>query len=162
MKNLLYFLAVITMLFSCKNNAQNTIKNDFISIGKPITAENYLNKIEIGEKYKALKIGDTLTVKFKSTIEDVCQNKGCWIKLNIANREQAFVKFKDYAFFMPKDSKGQEIIVNGKAFLSEVSIDEQKHYAEDKGESKAVIDAIVTPKLTYSFTAEGVLLKEKK
>ena len=63
---------------------------------------------------------------------------------------------------MPKDSKGQEVVVNGKAFVSEISVDEQKHYAEDKGESKAVIDAIVAPKLTYSLLADGVLLKSNK
>lgn len=162
MKNSIYLLVVATIFISCKNNAQSTVKSGYTSYGKLITDDKYLDKTEIGAKYKTLKIGDTLSVKFKSTIEDVCQNKGCWMKLDLANKEQSFVKFKNYAFFMPKDSKGQEIIVNGKAFVTEVSVDEQKHYAEDKGESKAVIDAIEAPKLTYSFLADGVLLKDKK
>ena len=79
----------------------------------------------------------------------------------VGGKKLVFVKFKDYAIFMPKDSKGQEVIVNGKAFVSKVSVEELKHYAEDRGESQAVIDAIVAPKLTYSFLADGVLLKEK-
>ena len=58
------------------------------------------------------------------------------MKITLADKQQSFVKFKDYAFFMPKDSKGQDVVVNGKAFVTEVSVDEQKHYAEDKGESK--------------------------
>ena len=161
MKKSIYLVAAAALFISCKNNAQSTTQNGYNSYGKLITDEKPLDKAEIGAKYKTLKLGDTLTVKFKSTIDDVCQSKGCWMKLDLANKEQSFVKFKDYAFFMPKNSKGQEVIVNGKAFVTEVSVDEQKHYAEDKGESKAVIDAIVAPKLTYSFLADGVLLKNK-
>ena len=162
MKISFYLLVASSLFLSCKNNAQSKTTDGYSSFGKVITNDKALSKIEIGEKYKTLKIGDTINVKFKSVVQDVCQSKGCWMKLDIANNEQSFVKFKDYAFFMPKDSKGQEVIVNGKAFVSEISIDEQKHYAEDKGESKAVIDAIVAPKLTYSLLADGVLLNSKK
>lgn len=161
MKKSIFFFIATALIFSCKNNAQTTAKNGYTSYGKVITAKKALSANEIGSKYKNLVLGDTLNVKFKSTIEDVCQNKGCWMKLNVDSKEQSFVKFKDYAIFMPKDSKGQEVIVNGKAFVSKVSVEELKHYAEDRGESQAVIDAIVAPKLTYSFLADGVLLKEK-
>ena len=162
MKKSFFIIAATTLIISCKNNAQSVTTEGYKSFGKLITTDKAIETAAIGEQYKTLKIGDTINVKFKSTIQDVCQNKGCWMKLDVAEKEQSFVKFKDYAFFMPKDSKGQEVIVNGKAFVSEISVDEQKHYAEDKGESKAVIDAIVAPKLTYSFLADGVLLKSKK
>lgn len=162
MKKSFFIIAAATLIISCKNNAQSVTTEGYKSFGKLITTDKAIETAAIGEQYKTLKIGDTINVKFKSTIQDVCQNKGCWMKLDVAEKEQSFVKFKDYAFFMPKDSKGQEVIVNGKAFVSEISVDEQKHYAEDKGESKAVIDAIVAPKLTYSFLADGVLLKSKK
>jgi len=33
-----------------------------------------------------------------------------------------------------------------------------KHYAEDAGATELEIEAIVAPKLTYSFEADGVLL----
>ena len=82
------------------------------------------------------------------------------MKLNLDNGEQVMVKFKDYGFFMPKDIAGKEVIVNGKAYVKEVSVDEQRHYAEDGGESKEAIAAITEPKRTYSFEADGVLLKE--
>ena len=162
MKKSLILCIATALFFSCKNNAQTTVKNGYTSYGKEITAKKAISENEIGAKYKDLVVGDTINVKFKSTIEEVCQNKGCWMKLNVASKEPSFVKFKDYAFFMPKDAKGQEVIVNGKAFVSKVSVDELKHYAEDRGESQAVIDAIVAPKLTYSFLADGVLLKTKK
>ena len=51
------------------------------------------------------------------------------------------------------------VTVNGLAFIEEMSVDEQKHYAEDGGESEEAIAAITTPKKTYRFEADGVLVK---
>jgi hypothetical protein len=50
--------------------------------------------------------------------------------------------------------------VHGKAFVSVESIEELKHYAKDAGKSQAAIDSIVAPEVTYSFEANGVLLKQ--
>ena len=68
------------------------------------------------------------------------------------------VKFKDYGFFMPKDIAGKEVIINGKAYVEEVSVDEQRHYAEDAGKTKEEIAKITEPKRTFSFEADGVLI----
>jgi len=42
--------------------------------------------------------------------------------------------------------------------VEEVSIDEQRHYAEDAGKSAEEIASITVPKRTYSFEADGVLV----
>ena len=55
---------------------------------------------------------------------------------------------------------GKEVIVNGKAYIKEVPIDELRHYAEDAGKSAEAIAAITELKRTYSFEADGVLLKQ--
>jgi len=39
------------------------------------------------------------------------------------------VRFKDYGFFMPLDASGKEVIVAGKAFVTEVSVADLKHYS---------------------------------
>ncbi|MCB0445596.1 MAG: DUF4920 domain-containing protein, partial [Gelidibacter sp.] len=62
-------------------------------------------------------------------------------------------------FFMPKDIAGKEVVVNGLAFVNEVPVDEQRHYAEDGGATAEEIAAITAPKKTFSFEADGVLLK---
>ena len=110
------------------------------------------------DKFKTLKEGDTLEVKFKSGINEVCQKKGCWMTLDLADDKEAFVKFKNYGFFVPKNAQDKEVIVNGKAFVSIESVDVLKHYAKDAGKSQAAIDSIVAPKVTYSFMADGVLI----
>jgi len=82
--------------------------------------------------------------------------------MNVAlnDDENAFVRFKDYGFFMPLNASGSEAVVHGKAFIEVVSIEELKHYAKDGGKSQEEIDAITAPKITYAFTADGVLIKE--
>ena len=107
-----------------------------------------------------LKLNDTINLKAKVKVLDVCQAKGCWMIVDLGNDETARVKFKEYAFFMPKDIKGQEVIINGKAFVNEMPVDELKHYAEDAGKSEEEIAAITTPERTFSFEADGVLLEE--
>ena len=94
------------------------------------------------EKFTSLKEGDTLSVKFKSTINEICQNKGCWMTLDLMDENEAFVKFKDYGFFVPLNADGNEVIVNGYAFVDVVTVDELKHYAKDAGKSKEEITKI--------------------
>lgn len=70
------------------------------------------------------------------------------------------VKFKDYGFFVPKDIEGMEVIVNGIAFVDNMSVEDQKHYAKDAGESHEDIDLIKESKRTYEFEADGVLIRQ--
>ena len=41
--------------------------------------------------------------KITGKVTEVCQEKGCWMKIERENGEQLMVKFKDYGFFMPTD-----------------------------------------------------------
>ena len=91
-------------------------------------------------------------------VKSVCSVKGCWMKLDAGNGQEVMVKFKDYAFFMPKDCAGKTVTCTGKAYKQIVSIEEQKHLAEDAGKSKKEIRKIKTPKEEYRFEASGVEL----
>ena len=107
-----------------------------------------------------MRIGDSINSKMNGKVNEVCQSKGCWMKVDLEDGQQVMVKFKDYGFFVPKDIAGKEVIINGKAFVNEVPVDEQRHYAEDAGKSEEEIAAITEPKRTFSFEADGVLLKQ--
>ena len=74
--------------------------------------------------------------------------------------ETIMVRFKDYGFFMPLDANGKEVIVEGKAFVTEVSVADLKHYAEDAGKSAEEIKKITEPKMELAFEANGVLMKK--
>ena len=169
MKKIVFLGLVLLAFVACKdakNNEKTTegtkeVKSHdmaYSSYGDKIDAENVLTSAQINDKYNNLKVGDTLNVKFTSNINSVCSKKGCWMRLDVGEEKEVMVKFKDYGFFMPLDAKG-EVIVNGKAFVQETSVDELKHYAEDAGKSADEIAEITEPKKTLSFLADGVLLK---
>ena len=132
----------------------------YASFGKKITKDGALTKEQVTAKYEKLKKGDTIQVKFNSKIIDVCSKKGCWMNLELAKGKDAFVKFKDYAFFMPLNSAGSDVIVSGKAYVSVETVEELRHYAKDAGKSKEEIEKITKPETSYSFMADGVLIRE--
>ena len=165
------YLLLLIAFFSCKNEtteAQNTSEiveteletSKYTSFGASITDEDVLKTEKLAANYSDLKLNDTVNLKAKVKVLDVCQAKGCWMIVDLGNNETARVKFKDYAFFMPKDIKGKEVIINGKAFVNEMPVDELQHYAEDAGKSKEEIAAITVPERTFSFEADGVLLED--
>jgi len=155
-------------IVACKNNKEEekveqkeTLSMDYNSFGDQITAKDYLSSAEALNKYGALKSGDTINLKFASSIQEVCSKKGCWMKLPAGEGEETImVRFKDYGFFMPLDANGKEVIVEGKAFVTEVSVADLKHYAEDAGKSAEEIKKITEPKMELAFEANGVLMKK--
>jgi uncharacterized protein YxeA len=173
MKKIVFALVALALLVACNSKVEkNTTETEIIEetvaqetayqeFGDKITDAEALTKAEMYKTYKNLKPGDTARVKFISKVNSVCQNKGCWMRLDMGE-EEAMIKFKDYGFFMPMDIEGDEVIVRGKAFVDEMSVEDQRHFAEDAGKSKEEIAAITAPKRTLSFTADGVLLAEKQ
>ena len=161
MKKILALGIIASLFVNCeqkKEVAPEVAKVEYAKFGDSISVDGALSTDEMMKKFADLKEGDTLEVKFKSEINEVCQKKGCWMTLDLADDKEAFVKFKDYGFFVPKKAQDKEVFVNGKAFVSVESVDVLKHYAKDAGKSQAAIDSITEPKVTYSFMADGVLI----
>ncbi len=178
MRRYTLLLVFVLSLVACKNESKTTEENKsdtetestiekkdmaqagYKSFGKEIIADDAIEAKSMIQHYETLKAGDSIDAKMVAKVDEVCKAKGCWMKLSLDNGEQVMVKFKDYGFFMPKDIAGKQVVINGKAYVKEVSVDEQRHYAEDGGETKETIAAITEPKRTYSFEADGVLLKQ--
>ena len=99
-------------------------------------------------------------VKIEGEIISSCPMKGCWMKISV-EKDTVLVRFKDYGFFVPKNGiEGKSTIINGKLSVDTLSIAQLQHYAEDAGKSKEEIALISKPKITISFLADGVLIKE--
>lgn len=106
--------------------------------------------------FQTLQVSENLETQIKGTITEVCQAKGCWMKVRLEDEQEVFVKFKNYGFFVPTDAAGKEVVMNGQAFVEEMSVSDQKHYAEDKGATQEEIQKIKSPKRTLRFEADGV------
>ena len=162
-KYIIFITGVLFLFTACK---QENVKIEgeesinYASFGDSISADGYITKHQLFEKYKNLQEGDTIEVKFLSSIKEVCQKKGCWMNVELSDSDNAFIRFKDYGFFMPLNAAGSEAIMEGKAFVSVESVDELRHYAKDAGKTQEEIDAITEPEVTFSFTAKGVLIKQ--
>ncbi len=106
---------------------------------------------------------DSLQAKVTAKVGEVCQAKGCWMTLvsDNGNNPEMRVTFKDYAFFMPKDLSGKEVLIEGIAYMETTSVEDLRHYAEDAGKSKAEIEAIKEPKRELAFEATGVRILNK-
>ena len=163
MKNTLLVIILAISLFSCKQKvqpAQSPVQvgsTVYEGYGAALDAQSVLPINDLALSFSTMKKTDTLFTKVQGTIKDVCTKKGCWMTLDLGDEKDLMVRFKDYGFFMPLDAKG-DVIINGFATISETSVEDLKHYAEDAGASELEIEAIVAPELTYSFEADGVLL----
>ncbi len=157
LKYLTVVLALAVSLGACKNsqtvtNAGNQTFGAAFNPKGAITYDALLNKME--------KV-DSLNTKVTGKVSAVCKVKGCWMTMVSENPDQPEmrVKFKNYAFFMPKDIVGKTVVIDGFALQETISVADQRHYAEDDGQTKEQIEKITKPKRELSFEAAGVVIK---
>ena len=104
----------------------------------------------------ALGQRDSAQVKLVGKASAVCQAKGCWMTLPTADGKEMRVRFRDYAFFVPKDLSGHEVVVSGWAYRSTVLKSELQHYAQDAGKTDQEVAAITQDEQQLTFIADGV------
>jgi len=169
MKTLFTSIFCIFLIISCKKNEEITHKSteeltakDYALFGEAFDInQKNISKEDLLKFYQDSTRVDTMSVVFSSKIKNVCQKKGCWMTLDLGgDADENFVKFKDYAFFVPLNAAESETIIKGKAYRLVETVEAQKHYAEDAGDSKKDIEAITEPEITYYFMAEGVYIKK--
>lgn len=139
------------VLVSCK---QETIEGDYFGEEFKISGEASKTSAPFDE----ISGKDSLQIQIVGEIKEVCQAKGCWMKVKLESNDEVFVRFKDYGFFVPKDAAGKKVVMNGAAFFEEMSVEDQRHYAEDEGASEDELAQITAPKKTLRFEADGVLI----
>lgn len=98
------------------------------------------------------------TVRIEAPVTAVCQTKGCWMHLG-EQQPPVMVKFKDYAFFVPKDASGRTTIVEGVMTLKQETVEQTRHYLEDAGKHDEAQKVTEGRKL-YHFLASGVAIQK--
>ncbi|HKL64391.1 MAG TPA: DUF4920 domain-containing protein [Woeseiaceae bacterium] len=111
-----------------------TVTEDYEEFGAPVvSAESAMPLDELigaGEEYLGREI--TLTTR----IARVCRKKGCFFIARDGNAV-ARITFRDYGFFIPTDSAGKEVLLNGTFERREITEAQAKHYRKDLGEAPA-------------------------
>lgn len=96
-------------------------------------------------------------VRITANIASVCQRKGCFF-IARDGAAVARVTFEDYSFFIPTDSAGRDVTLQGVLKREEVSVDRARHYAQDAGEDES---AITAPVFEYHIVANAVRLQRR-
>lgn len=98
-------------------------------------------------------------IKVEGEIKDVCQSKGCWLVVTDGERAMR-VTFKDYGYFVPKESFGKKVVLEGLVVKKTISEDHARHLAE---ESKEKVDpsTIKGPQEIITMVATGVEISDK-
>ena len=100
------------------------------------------------------------TMKLSGTVDAACQAKGCWMTMKLEDGSDMRVTFKDYGFFVPKDSPGKKAVIEGKASYDTTSVEMLRHYAVDGGMSEEEAEKKYTePEVAIAFEATGVIIK---
>lgn len=91
------------------------------TFGKPLQGIAPTTLAAVLEKPEAGKM-----VALEGTIKAVCQEKGCWLTFEQGGKN-VHVSFEGYSFFIPKDSAGQKVKLEGRVLLKERSKEEIQH-----------------------------------
>ncbi len=126
------------------------------NFGAAVSAEGAISGEDL---LTQLESNDSVHVKLTGEIESCCQAKGCWMTMPLSADKEMMVKFKDYGFFVPRNSAGKPATIEGWAYREIVEVDELRHYAQDAGESEEEINKITEPEERITFMADGVLIE---
>ena len=125
--------------------------------GEKTTVQGAVNIAEIPAQLDKTEAIDT---KVKAKVIDVCPKKGCWMKVQVNDSTTAFVRMKDYGFFVPVAAIGKTVVIEGEARVKNTSVEELRHYAEDAKKSKEEIEAINKPEKEIRLMAKGIVVVE--
>jgi hypothetical protein len=152
------------LLAACSNHegaTDETANADSTAANTGWFGEEFVIADAVPASEVAKLMNDSSTNEFvvEGTIQECCQKKGCWMKVDMGNGEAMRVSFKDYGFFVPLDAGGKTMTMKGVAMYDTLDVDYLKHLAEDAGKTQEEIDAITEPELSLVFEATGVLIK---
>lgn len=157
----LFFAILIIAFSSCTNNKTGTVSDALPAkdsvYGEKIDDKGAITMTELAEKMHGKSTLEN--VKVTAKISDVCQEMGCWMNVDKGDGSVMFVKMKDHEFFVPMNAAGKTAIMSGMAKMDTISVEEQRHYAEDAKKPKEEIEKITEPKYELTFDAAGVIIR---
>jgi len=167
-----YIIIMILSIFLIACQTEGTVGSKQ-SFGGKVTLEKTTSLADVyanPEKFEGKEI------RIDGEITQVCQHKGCWIKMTEGNKD-LIVRFKDYGFFVPKDAAASKVTIQGiftteadKHVMEEASSqgdgdhEGHDHRAEEKSEhpegkdKDGMKEKLIDPEMPYSFIAHSVII----
>ena len=155
MKN--FILVCVIILIGITANAQppKVPADKGATFGQKVTADNAITVEQLVDKMKG-KAG-AVDVKLRGKVTEVCQEMGCWIKVQ-SEKGDMTVRMKDHSFFVPQVLSGKTVVIEGLAEEKLTSVEQLRDVAADAGKSKEEVAKINQPKKEIVVQARGVLV----
>ncbi|MEO0421996.1 MAG: DUF4920 domain-containing protein [Pseudomonadota bacterium] len=96
--------------------------------------------VSLAQAVRTVNANGEYTGKIRGRITEVCRKKGCFMVL-ADGEHTARVVFKDYGFFIPKDTPPGMSTVYGELTTELLSTEQAQHFAEDAGRATAGVMA---------------------
>ena len=164
------FLVIVVSLIACQTESKMDNNQTF---GGEVTMEE---PVSLAEVYASPDKFEGKEIRLDGEISQVCQHKGCWIKMTDGDKE-LIVRFKDYGFFVPKDAATSKVTIQGiftteadKHVMEEASSQKEgdhqghQHGDEEKSEhpegkdSDEMTEKQIDSEMPYSFVAHSVII----
>ena len=160
MKKGLLLFAFAGIFFSFQQAQEAIIKKNETFYGEKFDPKGAMSEPEM---VNSLAGKDEVEVKFKTKIIETCAKAGCWMTVQSSSNYPMWISMKDHAFGVPLSGASDlNCVVKGIAFHDTLSIQQQKHFAEDAHKSEAEINAITAPLPVIAVQATGVMIENYK
>jgi hypothetical protein len=94
------------------------------------------------------------TVRLEGTVKEVCQGRGCWIEVATPKGDSFLARSLDESVLVPKDCKGQRVVVQG--VVAKMPVKAHEHPAGEAEEGHSC------PAPVYVVSTQGVELEPAK
>jgi hypothetical protein len=119
--------------------------------GAPVVEKKATNLGKLARK-PASFAGKTLRIE--GVVKEVCQGRGCWVEVQDARGATFIAKSLDESVLLPKDCKGQRIVVQGVVKALPAKGEDHDHGAD--------VPAHECPAPSYVLSTQGVELVANK
>lgn len=116
-----------------------------VTFGTPVAPA--VEEMKVGKVLGQAAALEGKTVRVRGVVQAMCPGSGCWVELADERGETSDAR-KLFVWFtydkslgrLPMEGVGSEAVVEGKLLMREVSQDERRHFAEEKGMPAAEIE----------------------
>jgi hypothetical protein len=100
-------------------------------------------------------------VRISGLVTDVCEERGCWIKIG-ADKQEIMFKVQDGVIAFPMSAKGSTIVAEGTVSKRILTVEQQKAMCEKEAKAlakKADYSAVAGPKTIIRIEGLGAEIK---
>lgn len=154
----IFFAFTVASIIACNSLSKKNTDLENATLFGDTFNDTSVTTVTMDSLYKLVPLSRPLDAVFSGKVQQVCQSRGCWIKLEATNGQSVFVD-TDEKITMPKSIVGKNVAVNGYAFMDTTDVETLRHYAKDEGKSKEEIEKITAPLVEVSIRATGIKIK---